>query len=350
MFPRIRNMLPARRFLAGLCALLPFLAACSAPSWDAPYAEYLQRLSRVLDSPFATPATALPERMPRPADLRLEFASDRLDGLDFLALHGCELQLTIGKRNSSLGRMARDSQRLLLELEFLQLAPGCIARLQDEGRAELALTLQQAWDDKQRELPRRIFKATLGSGEYREFWQPVAPAGDYPANTSSVPLQALGQVNSLVDRWLGGDYRFDNRDFEILLGEVARGDGGRLWYALATQDAWLDTANTAIEGRLGKGPLCSENFRDDAADILPRVISRYFVDGTQARAADLGRRYHELLPLLDELEQMLAPALPAAYRDWKSARDAALERLAAAPRSHVRQLQDLLAPCGPPAD
>ena len=277
--------MPARfPICAALCFLLLFLAGCSQSGWDAPYQDYLERLARTLEQAATSPEAAAPPRMPRPADIRLKFDTDHLDGLDLLALQGCELQRTLGKKNSSLGRMARDSQRLLLELEYLQLAPGCIAQLRSEGNLTLAQALQQAWNDKHRQLPRRIFNATLGAAEYRELWQPHPPSADSPENTSAAPLQALGQVNALVRQWLGGDYRFDNWSFEVLLGEVAR-------------------------------------------------------------TAKPGRRHLEFLPLVQELEQLLQPHLPPAYVSWKSERDAQLAKWASALREHVAQLQELQAPC-----
>lgn len=338
MFTRLRQT------IAACLAIFP-LVGCGPTGFEDPYREYLQRLSRTLDQSFTHPAIAPPERMPRPARLRHEFEAGNLDGLDFLALHGCELQLTVGKKNSSLGRMARDSQRLLLDLEYLQLAPGCIAQLQEEGKQALAATLQQAWRDKRRQLPQRVFNATLGATEYRSLWQPDFPGDHYPDNTSSAPLQALGRINAMVERWLGGDYRFDNRAFEIMLSEVAKGDGGQLWYSLAIQAAWLERADAMLRSRQRRGALCADNYRADAADILPRVIARFFVDGTQATSAKLGRRYHQLLPPVQALEQLLATALPAAYITWKSGRDSALAEFSAAPREHVSQLQALLAPC-----
>ena len=130
-----------------------------------------------------------------------------------------------------------------------------------------------------------------------------------------------------------------------MLSEVAKGDGGQLWYSLAIQAAWLERADAMLRSREQLGPLCADNYRADAADILPRVVARFFVDGTQVGAAKLGRRYHQLLPPVQELEQLLAPALPAAYVTWKSGRDSALAKLSAAPREHVSQLQALMAPC-----
>lgn len=328
-----------------ILTLLALLSGCQPAGPDASFELYLERLGNTLELELTLVQPHYTARPPRSGQLRLEFPRDLLDALDFLALRGCELQITIGKRNSSLGRLARDSQRLLLELEFLQLAPACISHLNNEGKQALAATLEHAWRAKRQQLPGRIFNATLAADEFREFWQPGQLHQDYPGNTSSTVISALENLNALVHRWLQGDYSFDNRDFEILLSEVARGDGGELWQAMSEQDAWLESADDLLEQKLSQGPLCSTNRRPAAADILPNVTRRFFIEGIQPRSAALGRRYHQLLPPMRALEQLLASDLPQQYRTWQQQRDAELEQQAQAPRRHVLQLQKVLAPC-----
>ncbi|MCB1697784.1 MAG: DUF3080 family protein [Halioglobus sp.] len=335
-----------RMLLAGLVAIA--LAACTADSPDAAFERYLARLSRTLAvaSPdIAGPAVA---GMPPPRELHRALAAGSLDTLDFLALSGCEVQITIGKRNSSLGRMARDSQRLLLELEYLQLAPACIAYQRGRGETALANTLEQAWLQKRRQLPAAIYNATLGSSEYREFWQqPAFPAADYPANTGSAVIASLEMINHHARRWLAGDFSADNLEFELLLGEAATGDGGALLQALAAQSAALAAANRMLAQRMARGPLCSASIRPVAADILANVIRKFFIGDIQPRAAALNRRYHELLLPIEALEQLLGDALPPAYVVWAGQRDARLSELALAPRRHVESLQSIQQPCPP---
>jgi hypothetical protein len=338
---------PAR---AGLFALaLPVLVAtgCSDSGPDAAHQEYLDRLARTLSTTPGQPATAAAVTLPAPRELQLEILPGNLDALDFLALSGCAVQITIGKRNSSLGRLARDSQRLLLELEYLQLAPACIDYLREQGDSELADTLEQAWELKRQQLPASIFNATLGGSEYRQFWK-KAPSGaaDYPANTGSAVIASMEAINGHARRWLAGDFSADNREFEILLGEVATGDGGALLQALAAQDAALAAADRIVTARLDRGPLCSPGIRPAAADILPNVIRKFFIEGIQPRAAALNRRLQELLPPVRALEQLLGPALPPSYELWRERRDSDLTRLANAPRRHVALLQDIQRPCG----
>ena len=258
--------------LLAQCIALCLLAGCEGP--EAQYQRYLSRLGHIL--PKDTPVTrqpALPEP-PATGQLHVNIPPGSLDTLDFLALSGCAVQATIGKRNSSLGRMASDSQRLLLALEYLRLAPRCITYQRERDATPLADTLQQAWQRQRQQLPALIFNATLGGTQYRSLWHtPVNTSGDATHNNPVIP--ALDAINSLTRSWLAGDYRADNRSFEIFLSEVAARGGG----------APLQTLDS------------------------------------------LGRRYHALLPPVAALEELLSPVIPPDYRDWSRERNVRLAKL-----------------------
>lgn len=334
-----------RLYLVACCASLALLAGCQAKGAAGHYDKYLTRLGRSIEVEVPVIASQPQPRAPRPEELRLEIRSASLDTLDFLALAGCDLQVTIGKSNSSLGRMARDSQRLLLALEYLQLAPACIDYQRARDRDELADILQQAWQLKRKQLPAMLFNATLGGIEYRAFWRVPANLGDYPTDTSSQVISSLRNINSHARRWLEGNYQANNRDFEILLSDIAGGDGGALLKAVAEQAAWLSAGDAMLAQRRARGPLCTPGFEPTAAGILQNVVRKYFVGETQPYAAALGRRYHDLLPAITELEELLSSALPPDYRAWQQQRDTALEDLLAAPRRHVEQLKTLQQTC-----
>ena len=276
--------------------------------------------------------------------MQLAVPGDSIDALDFLALRGCALQVTVGKRNSSLGRLAAPSQRLLLELEFLRLAPACSERLRGEGRDELAATLDRAAAGKRAQLPARIFNATLGSDEFRAFWRAPATLGAYPAETSSEPVSALAAIDALAASWLAGDYRADNQAFELLLSSVARGDGGALLAALALQREALGRADAVLARRTAEGPLCRGGLVPGEVDVLRTVVRKFFVGGVQPWSAAVDRRRQQLLPPLLALENRLAAVLPPPYRQWRRQRDEALAA-AGAPRRHVEAILALLADC-----
>jgi hypothetical protein len=328
-----------------ICACLALSAGCQPSTPDDQYHNYLTRLGRTLTVNVpAIDSTELPVA-PSVGQLQIDTPSSSLDTLDFLTLSGCAVQVTLGKRNSSLGRMAKPSQRLLLALEYLRLAPECINYQRDNDRQALANTLQQAWELKRQQLPALIFNATLGSAEYRSFWRAAKIPSHYPTATNSQVISALLAINDHTRHWLAGEYQANNRDFEILLSDIAAGDGSALLRSLARQHEWLAAADKMLDERIEREPLCTPNTRPSAADILPNVIRKYFIAEIQPHAASLNKRYYELLPPFTTLEKILDSALPADYRSWKTLRDDQLDNMTQAPRRHVEQLKMILQPC-----
>lgn len=321
------------------------LGACSHSGPEAPLAHYLQRLSRALDIDFKPPTAAPAPTPPRAQTLQLSLEGGSLDGLDFLRLRGCALQTTVARRNSSLGRLAPPSQRLLLELAFLREAPACIDTLRDGGDGALAARLAEAGEQKRRQLPALIFNATLGNREFRDFWRGDGALHSYPEGTSSLVVTALERIDADTQRWLRGDYRADESGFELALSDISRGDGGELLRALQLQTTWLAGANRALDQRLGRGKLCRAGLRPRAAPILRSVVKQYFIGEIQPWSASVNQRYHELLTPLQSLERQLEAALPGPYRQWRARLGAILARGRAAPARHVGRLQTLLGPC-----
>lgn len=225
----------------------------------------------------AIPAAPFAPTLRPPGQLQLDVATDNLDGIDFLALRGCAVQATVLKYNSSLGRAARPSQRLLLALEYLDRAPACIARLRRSSNDALAERLADAWHRRREQLPALIFNATLGSDEYSAFWLPSPAPGQYPRVNRRTTAAALAAINDHVRRWLGGDYRARNRELELLLSEVAGGVGG----------------------------------------------------------ARMEQHYQQLLPPIAALEAQLLSVLPQNYRGWMEERNARIAQFANAPKPEI---------------
>jgi hypothetical protein len=271
--PRTAGVL-ARLLYALAIAILPGCQPSGAVTHLHQYVAALAGSARV-EAPAST-WHALPPP-PSTGALQLVLTSSSLDGLDFLALSGCAVQATLIKRNTSLGRAAKASQRLLLALEYLRLAPACIQQLQARDEEALAISLQNAWQEHRALLPALIFNATLGSEEYRNFWLADLAPSDYPRSDPEVAQVALRFIVNDVRRWLSGDYRAQNLDFELRLGAVAGGDGGARLQAPLRQD--------------------------DARSLL-----------------------HSLASII-ALEQQLAAVLPPGYRDWQQRRNQRLAKM-----------------------
>jgi len=297
--PRRRNARSkherSRWLLCG--ALVVVLNSCQPVEADTPLEVYL---SRTGSARSITPPDGL-NVPPLAVDLQLNIPLRTLDTLDLVSLSGCTVQATIGKRNSSLGRYAKPSQRLLLELEYLQLASPCIDLLRDHNNT-LANVLEAAWHERQAQLPALVFNATLGSDEFHSLWLAPRAPGNYPVVSLAVAVSALQRINRHVCRWLSGDYKAQNRDFEVLLSQVAGGDAGAMLQALHTQSSGVVTADSAI-GRL-----------------------------------------QTLLTTINTLEAQLARTLPLHYLDWMDDRNDRVTK--AASTQYHPSLAYLPPPCG----
>lgn len=328
-----------------VAAQILFVAGCTGGGQSSELENYLERLARPLG--FDAPPVEMPKGLlpPRAESLRISLPGSKLDGLDFLRLRGCALQQTIARRNSSLGRVAPTSQRLLLELAFLRDAPACIETLRSDGRGELAELIQETAILKQSQLPALIFNATLGNREYRDFWRATAIPEDYPVNTSSLAITALEQITADAMRWMSGDFQADELAFELALSEVAKGDGGELLAALSHQAAHLAAGDGLIVKSIAKGPLCTANTIGPAAPIVRTVVNKFFIQEIQARAASINQRHYALIEPVSKLELLLAEVLPDDYERWRVYRGKTLAHGTQATKDHVAQLQALLGIC-----
>jgi hypothetical protein len=223
-----------------VCCVISLLPACG------------ERLARhtgtpASSSPTYQAVTFIPVP-PAPVDLRISLIPDALGAVNFTVLGGCKLQITLGKYHSKLGRGASDSQQLLLDLEYLRLAPPCIQYKHSSGEAALANTLDRARKIKHDRLPTTLYNATLGNTEFQQFWHNTATLKIHTGQRQ-LTLSALQAVNAFARAWLSGEYFANNLEFEIHLSEIARGNylrAGQLDYEISYNILSLEQQLTSV--------------------------------------------------------------------------------------------------------
>ena len=119
-------------FWIGLIASLVVSSCSEREVGAAKLANYIERLSTAAETGIVERGQNISQRVDLPSDLDTDSltATGSLSLIDFLSLSGCELQANIAKRNTSMGRTASASQRLILDLEFLRLAPACVTLME----------------------------------------------------------------------------------------------------------------------------------------------------------------------------------------------------------------------------
>ena len=325
---------------------LLLLAGCGqSDSGLAHLNEYLSRLSTVTGTALASQALPRFDLAPPLPDKAGPASNQQIDLIDFLSLTGCSLQVNLGRRNTQLGRTASPSQRLLLDLEFLDLAPACIELLETRGDTELAATIRVASDDRKQALPSAVFDAVLLGAECRAFWHADPTLGDYPQQTSSLVEQTVTSLSAMTAPWLNGDWSADNRTFELLLSDVRAGDGGELLLA-TSQLVWaLEGANALLTKTQSERPLCPFGQPTERSRALKRVVQQFFVTNVQPWVVSLRRRAELIHEPTQRLETLLVSSITQPYRHWMAARDALLSQLTQMTRQHVQAVQATLASC-----
>ena len=331
--------------------LLCLLSGCAEPDTGPDkLIEYLKRLERVT-------GISMPPQTPFPRALDLPLApfptppeSNQINLIDFLSLSGCELQINLGHRNTQLGRTASPSQKLLLALEFIQLAPACSALLRERGNLELATTLDLASRGHQRALPLSIANAILMGPEWKAFWERPKALAHYPATTSSQIVAALGQLTALYSQWLAtqsltDDWATSSREFELLLSQLRAGDGGELIMAFSIVARDMARATAMLIKMNETAPLCPLGQLTERSKAFENIVSRFFVGDIQPWLVALRQRRELLLPPVQQLERPLLAVIPDQYGQWADERDQLLSGHTTLIKRHISAIQIALSGC-----
>ena len=330
------------RLLLVFSALL--IVSCSTKTdLENEYEEYLGRLENTLDSQRESVTVIAKPILYPSTSIAVERVTITL--LDFLRLFGCELQYTIGQRNNQTGKVAPASQQLINALMFQQQAKACIDLQKQRDNDALAEALISSVEQKRLQLPALIYNATLASDEFSAMWQ-YRPQVEYPANVSSELVSAIERLHTFTKAWLAGDYSVGLDELESTLAVIRTGDAGTLWYALTISYHNLSVANQLIKQRTGLKKLCYMGKPTPQSKVFETVLRKFFIQRIQVRQSRINKRYHELLPAINELEETLRPVLVDDYRHWRQQRQLHFVKLLSAPRNHVAHIKLLVEQCG----
>ncbi|MGB1090930.1 MAG: DUF3080 family protein [Oceanobacter sp.] len=367
----INSFLPLQpaRITAGFFAFLVlsplYLTACSDN--QQPGAEYLPRLLNVLDMEEAelTNQTGLIRPIPRVdrSLLKQALPEVRIDLLDMLSLGGCELAQTIGERNSSLGKLAQDSQRMRMESDFLRLAPACIEQLKND-QPELSNSLQMAYDSKYQHRMKIWWNGWIAGAE----WQALTSASAKPlifldasnpttetANQLSdasneephqnLTLASLDLAIHQGENWLAGNLNYDSQQQEQALYQWLLGESIGRWQ---TSQSWLThqllLTNTALQTRREQRHPCPQGRKTQRAEHLSNVMLKFYIGELQPYMAQTDRFGQELLERLNRLAELDTP--PPAFSEWLSQIRQSREDFISASKTHVETLSGILNECG----
>lgn len=288
--------------LATLCLLV---AACNGNEAESLVERYASRTSNAIkvdiDLELKPTAEVLSPLAPR-RDRLAEVPQIREGLLELLDLRHCGLMQLVSERNTSLGRVAKPSQRLIYELKILPELEHCILALRDdEQKAALTTKLSEYAQIKRAGYAPLLFNAIYQSDEMERHFSlgqpPLTPAEHgyiSPLVETLERFQMLAELNQQVG-WQTPEFTQQlESNFETLYST----DFGARWLssmALLTQT--LEQVSAAIEARLSGRPICFNRQQNAQSKILWNVFIKFYVGELQPYIAQVereGRQWSEL--------------------------------------------------------
>ncbi len=304
-----------------LCCLLllVILGGCSPPA-EGIFADYHNRLARLLPLPAATPhpITAL-AALPAVREVQQPLPDLRLDLLDLVAIRHCGLQQLVASRNSSLGKVMTAANQLGYELALLQQLSPCLHH--PELSQQLQQQLQQMYQQKQQALPLVLSNLLLTDTTLRQQLQgsqrSLSPGA---ANLGTDTLQALQQLQLIQQQVLTQSSAIAKDT--LTHNQQQQGTGSRhtaqinqalallyqgqlladLQYSVRYSASQLQALNQQLLA-VDLSQWCGKARANGKLDILLTVFRQIYLGRLQPYLAELDSLNHQLLPTLTALYQ-----------------------------------------------
>lgn len=299
-------------------AILLSLGGCSKETPEQALMQtYASRVANVLKEDYQwqqpEPIPSLP-----PQRLRLQTIPDLNEGLiDVLDLAKCDLLPLIASRNSSLGKLARPSQRLVYEIQFFDQISSCLPLIEKDPsvEAELKERIYNIYNIKKSNLP-VIFWNALYTGQEIEASMAVNQSPLPLLQTDhSTALNALNSLSFITTSTLQNNIASGTSSLpqiEQYYEDIYHAPlGAPLLKSLLLLEATMNNVSQLINTRLARRPMCFSSMQNPQANILKNVFVEYYARQIQPYMAYVHRigeqwfRIHSktlaLLPIPNEI-------------------------------------------------
>jgi len=284
-----------------LSCLSLLLAACGADEATSLADRYASRTSNAIDVDIdlqlKPPAELYSPLAPRRERLA-EVPEIREGLLDLIDLRHCSLMQLVSERNTSLGRVAKPSQRLIYELKILPEINRCLSALSgDEEKSELRTKLEQYAQTKREGFAPLLLNAIYNTDEMERHFSlgqpPISPGDEGYLAPLVESLERFGLLAQLTQQknWQTPEF---TESLETAYETLYRTDFGARWIssmALLTQT--LNQASTGIEQRLAGRPICFNRKQNSKSEILWNVFVKFYVGELQPYIAQVEREGKE---------------------------------------------------------
>lgn len=299
--------------LLSLIAVVFVLSGCSDPAQSL-MDDYAKRLGRTLALELQDPAPLDLQPLPSITATRADIAETSITLVELVASRACGLDVLLGERNSSLGKVMPPSQRLKYELAFLKQVQPCLTH--PDIAPDLQQKLTAIASDKTRQIDKH-WQNFLQQDDtlrqqlhpYRSLSEPNSVAG--VAETMQALHSLLTLQKSIVEQnWQQASSINPEQALEALYKANTL---SQLQQSLRFSQNWLQSVNQQLE-QLDLKVVCPAGKHSDKAEILNTILLQYFIGKVQVYFAQTDGAYQQLYPLLRQLYQGTALTQPISQR------------------------------------
>jgi hypothetical protein len=276
--------------------------------------DYTKRLGRTLALELQDPAPLDLQPLPSITTTRAGIVESSISLVELVATRACGLDLLLGERNSSLGKVMAPSQRLKYELAFLKQVQPCLTHpdiapdLQQKLAviaSDKAVLIDKHWQNflQQDETLRQQLHP------YRSLSEPNSVAGVAETMQALHSLLAL-QQSIAQQNWQQASSINPEQALEALYKANTL---SQLQQSLRFSQNWLQSLNQQLE-QIDLIAQCSAGKSSDKTEILNTILLQYFIGKVQVYLAQVDGTYQQLYPLLLQLYQGTALAQPISQR------------------------------------
>lgn len=332
-------------------AMVGMLSACGSDSSTAVWRDYAERIGRTLETEVEREPSQV-QLLPFPSrrQMLLPEQEVQMSLLDFLGLDSCNLQVLIGRRNSSLGKVMPASQRLLYEQRLMLALQQCLQR--EDVAAEAKVWMEDVLAAKRDQRPQIFWNTVMASPEMEQFFSRSLAR---PRVVDSEARLEWAMSLGYLFRWqarLGEAVSIEETELEFAYNGLRRGEyGAQLLLAMEEAEQWLSIATGVIHSRLAQRPLCPQGRPTPKAEVMQTILTKYYAGQIQPYLARLNREGEAMVTAFENLRlpprQVLPPAFVSYYDAYLTREPTALyQRYRRAIRLHAKAWQALLAECG----
>ena len=285
-------------YLGTLFACL-LISACSDKPTDI-NEQYQQRLATALNKPFPETAKFANLKLAPIANNNESTQSQQLSILQLAQLSHCKLNTLIAEHNSQLGKVATAAGKLTYQIQFIQLAPSCLKKLNSESKSYQAIKHELA--NKKQQLLKQFNHLLYNDPELKRTWQLTSYALDNNLAGLVETELALQKLLTLKQQIIQQQYtQIDSQALYPLLSVLRKFNFNQALVSAVRQQTYYNHSTSRYLASLDLSALCNPLKNKRQAQIVSNVFKKYYLAQLQPYQAQLSGALERLMPLYQQL-------------------------------------------------